>query len=367
MAASSKTSHLAYPNPALFTTKDHRIYSAPSPALDPGPDDCIVHVRANGICGSDLHFWKTGAIGTCVVSSDYVLGHEGAGVVVSVGSNVTHLKVGDRVAIEPGVPCHACTNCTTGEYNLCADVVFSGAPPFHGSIRRFHEHPARYLHRLPETLTFGDGALLEPLSVVLHAFERAPTRLGGSALICGAGAIGLIALAVARASGAFPLVITDVDSGRLAFAKSFVPGCETVLIGMYSTVAENAATVGAVFEKLDTPLPKVVYECTGVQSSVCVAAFSCHRGGHLMLIGVGRDIMDGLPFMHLSLAEIDIIFINRYHHSWPYAIRVLQSGYIDLKPLVTHTFTLDEAVTALKTAADRTRNAIKIHILDGEL
>ncbi|KAH8596911.1 chaperonin 10-like protein [Bisporella sp. PMI_857] len=299
---------LSLPNPALYTTKDHRIYSAPSPALDPGPDDCIVHVRANGICGSDLHFWKSGAIGTCIVSSDYVLGHEAAGVVISAGSNVTHLRPGDRVAIEPGVPCEACANCTTGEYNLCPTVVFSGAPPFHGSIRRFHVHRARYLHKIPSSLTFSDGALLEPLSVVLHAFERAPTRLGEPVLVCGAGPIGLIALAVARASGAFPLVITDVDASRLEFAKSFLPGCKTVLMGIDAPVKENVAAVVAVFETLAAPLPKVVYECTGVQSSVCVAAFACHRGGHLMVIGVGKDIMDGLPFMHLSLAEVCFFF-----------------------------------------------------------
>ena len=255
---------------------------------------------------SDLHFWKAGAIGTCIVSSDYILGHEGAGVIVSAGLNVTHLKVGDRVAIEPGVPCHICANCTTGEYNLCANVEFSGAPPFHGSIRRFHQHPARYLHKLPDTLTFSDGALLEPLSVVLHALERSPTRLGEPALICGAGPIGLIALATAKASGAFPLIITDVDAARLAFAKTFVPQCETLLMGMTSTVAENAALVTAAFVNLGTPLPKVVYECTGVQSSVGVAAFSARRGGHVMVIGVGEDIMDGLPFMHLSLAEVRV-------------------------------------------------------------
>ncbi|KFY46152.1 hypothetical protein V494_00587 [Pseudogymnoascus sp. VKM F-4513 (FW-928)] len=364
---SPEASITTLPNPALYTTKDHKLYSAPSPALDPGPYDCIVHVRANGICGSDLHFWKSGAIGTCVVSSDYVLGHEGAGVIFSVGSKVTHLKAGDRVAIEPGMPCGECHNCTTGEYNLCADVEFSGAPPFHGSIRRFHVHRAKYLHKLPDSLTFSDGALLEPLSVVLHAFERAPIRLGEPVLICGAGPIGLIALAAAKASGAFPLVITDIDLRRLEFAKEFVPECEIFQTSMKETPEVLAASITTLFmEKLNSHMPRVVYECTGVQSSVHVASFACQRGGHVMVVGVGKDIMDGLPFMHLSLSEIDLKFINRYHHSWPYAIRAMQSGYFNLRPLVTHTFTLDEAVEALETSADRSKNAIKIHILDGE-
>ena len=335
------------------------------------------------IYSSDLHFWKTGAIGSCIVSSDYVLGHEGAGEVVFVGSNVENLQLGDRVAIEPGVPCHVCHNCTTGEYNLCADVAFTGAPPFHGSIRRYHTHRAKYLHKLPEDLTFADGALLEPLSVVLHAFERSPVRLGQPALICGAGPIGLIALAAAKASGAFPLVITDIDASRLEFAKKFIPECATYLTSTKHSGEKHAEEIVAMFTgQLQSVQPSIVYECTGVQSSVHTAAFACRRGGEVMIIGVGRAILDGLPFMHMSLAEvslasiqkpattqrylqsrlqIDIKFINRYHHSWPFAIRLMQSGYINLRPLVTHEYSLEDAVRALE---DRNKGAIKIHILD---
>ncbi|KAF8852044.1 sorbitol dehydrogenase [Acephala macrosclerotiorum] len=345
---------LPRPNPALWTTKDHRIYGAPSPDLILGPEDCIVHVRINGICGSDLHFWKAGEIGTCIVEENYILGHEGAGEVFMVGSNVTHLKHGDPVAIEPGQPCEECHHCSIGEYNLCPDVAFSGAPPYHGSIRRYHVHRAKYLHKLPPTMTFTEGALLEPLSVVLHAFERSPLRLGSPALICGAGPIGLIALAAAKAS----------DASRLAFAKQFVPECETFLVPMKGLPVEHAAVIRALFLGLGSVEPSIVYECTGVQSSVHTAAFACRRGGEVMVIGVGRAVMDGLPFMHLSLAEIDVKFINRYHHSWPFAIRLMQSGYIDLKPLVTHQFKLEEAVSALETAADRTKTSVKIHIWD---
>lgn len=338
---------------------------------------------------SDLHFWKAGGIGTDIVSTDYVLGHEGAGVVIYVGSNVTNLVPGDRVAIEPGQPCEKCHHCATGSYNLCREVKFSGAPPNHGSIRRYHVHHSKYLHKLPSNLSFSDGALLEPLSVVLHAFERAPLRLGAPALILGAGPIGLISLIAAKASGSWPLVITDIDASRLQFAKSIVPEAETYLTPLTNTPEANAGELIAIFEKaLGSEQPSNVYECSGVHSAVSTAIYACRRGGTVMLVGVGKPIMDGLPFMHMSLAEvswitshiivivqtvadhqpeqIDLKFINRYHHSWPYAIRLLQSGYINLKPLVTHTFTLDECVNALETAADRTKNAVKIHILDGE-
>ncbi|PVH68862.1 GroES-like protein [Cadophora sp. DSE1049] len=310
-----------------------------------------------------LHFWKAGAIGTCIVEDDYILGHEGAGQIISVGTNVTHLHAGDGVAVEPGVPYHECINCTTGEYNLCADVAFTGAPPYHGSIHQYHVHRAKYLHKLPDSLSFEDGALLEPLSVVLHAFERSHVRLGQAGLICGAGPIGLIALAAAKASGAFPLLITDIDASRLAFAKQFVPECKTILTPLAAVSEEHAAVIVEMFQKeLGSEQPSIVYECTGVQISVHTAAFVCRRGGEIMVIGVGRAIMNELPFMHLSLAEIDVKFINRYHHSWSYAIRLMQSGFIDLEPLVTHKFTLEKAVNALETTADRTKNAVKIHI-----
>lgn len=254
---------------------------------------------------SDLHFWKTGAIGTCIVEDDYILGHEGAGEILFVGSNVTHLRPGDRVAVEPGVPCENCQYCSTGNYNLCLDVAFSGVWPYHGSIRRYHAHPAKYLHKMPPTMSFTEGALLEPLSVVLHGIERSPLRLGQPALVCGAGPIGLIALAAAKASGAFPLVITDVDASRLAFAKLFVPQCETFLVPMKGQPEEHAAGIRALFvDHLGSEEPAVVYECTGVQSSVHTAIFACKRAGVVCIIGVGKDIMDGIPFMYLSLGEV---------------------------------------------------------------
>lgn len=141
--------------------------------------------------------------------------------------------------------------------------------------------------------------------MVLHAFERSHVRLGQPALICGAGPIGLIALAAAKASGAFPLIITDIDPARLAFAKTFVPECETYLTPMKGLPEEHAREIIAMFiEALASEQPSIVYECTGVQGSVHTAAFACGRGGEVMVIGVGRAIMDGLPFMHLSLAEV---------------------------------------------------------------
>jgi len=292
------------PNPALHTDEHHKIYMKESPLLQPTEVDCIIHVRANGICGSDLHFWHAGAIGELVVDQPHCLGHEGAGEVVWTGSAVRNFQIGDRVAIEPGVPCEKCYNCSVGEYNLCADVKFSGVPPHTGSIRRYHCHDSRYLHKLPDTLSFTDGALLEPLSVVAHAFERSHCRLGEPVLIAGAGPIGLIALAAAKASGAFPIVITDVDAARLRFAKAFVKECTTVQVPLDKTPEEVAGLIQKEFTEVASPPPRVSYECTGIASSVHTVLYATQRGGEIMVIGVGRKIMDGVPFMHASMAEV---------------------------------------------------------------
>lgn len=261
-------------------------------------------MRCNGICGSDVHFWHTGRIGPLKVENDHCLGHEGAGEVVWAGSSVTHLKPGDRVAIEPGVPCSHCYQCSTGNYNLCSDVAFSGVPPHAGSIRRWHSHPAAYLHKLPDALSYSDGALLEPLSVVLHGFERSPIKLGEATVICGAGPIGMCALAVAKASGAAPIVVTDLDAGRLKLAAEFIPGCVPFQIDPKKPAEETGKEIVQALEDAGGEQPRVVYECTGVQSSVVTACYMPRAAGEVMVIGVGRPTMNDLPFMHISLAEV---------------------------------------------------------------
>lgn len=211
---------------------------------------------------------------------------------------------GDRVAVEPGVPCEHCFLCDEGRYNLCEDVQFAGVYPYHGTIQRYKVHPARWLHKLPENVTFAEGALLEPLSVVMHGIKSAGLSLGRGVVVCGAGPIGLIALAAARASGAHPIVVTDLEPGRLAFAKDFVPSCITYQVDRNKDAQGNAQAIRALFGDSEYVAPETVLECTGVESSVCTAAYTTRRGGTVMVIGVGKTLMNNLPFMHISLAEV---------------------------------------------------------------
>lgn len=240
------------------------------------------------------------------VDGDCILGHEAAGIVLEVGSEVKDFQKGDRVAMEPGVPCGTCFLCTNGRYNLCEDVEFAGVYPYHGSLQRYKVHPAKWLHKLPDNVSYAQGALLEPLSVVMHGISRTRLSLGRGAVICGAGPIGLIALAAARASGAHPLVITDLEPKRLAFAKEFVPSCQTYQVNRKMNAQENAQCIRRLFGETEYQAPETILECTGVESSVITAAYTVRRGGDLMVIGVGKDIMNNLPFMHISLSEVRV-------------------------------------------------------------
>ncbi|RMJ22444.1 Dehydrogenase [Aspergillus sp. HF37] len=269
----------SHPNPSLQVTPDHNLKLAEAPVYAPRKGEALVHVKATGICGSDIHFWKAGRIGPLVFEGDCIIGHEAAGVVLQCGEGVVHLKPGDRVAVEPGVPCEQCFLCDEGRYNLCEDVQFAGVYPYDGTIQRYKVHPAKWLHKLPDNVSFAEGALLEPLSVVMHGIKTARLSLGRGVVICGAGPIGLITLAAARASGAHPIVVTDLEPARLAFAKVSVPSCMTYQVDQEKSAQENARAIRDLFGQSEYVAPEIVLECTGVESSVCTAAYTARVEG----------------------------------------------------------------------------------------
>jgi L-iditol 2-dehydrogenase len=290
-------------NIAVETNPEHELHIVHPEVPEPGDDECLVHVRATGICGSDVHFWKNGRIGDMVVCGDNGLGHESSGVVIKVGKNVQRFKSGmrtrtpqivheayyllewtsgDRVALECGIPCSkpTCYFCRTGRYNACPDVVFFSTPPYHGTLRRYHTHPEAWLHLLPDNMTFEEGSLLEPLSVALAGIDRSGLRLGDPLVICGAGPIGLVSLLAAHASGAAPIVITDLDETRLAVAKKLVPRVRTVLVDR----GLDAKSLGAkIVARLGTQ-SKLVIECTGVEISI-------HAGIYVSILTIDRGIL----------------------------------------------------------------------------
>lgn len=296
-----------------------------------------------------------------IVTGDHVLGHESAGVILKTHEDVKDLKQGDRVAIEPNVICGACEPCLTGRYNGCDKVEFLSTPPIDGLLRRYVVHPAVWCHKIGD-MSYEDGSLLEPLSVALAGMQRAAITLGDPVVVCGAGPIGLVTLLCVKAAGGCPIAITDIDEGRLMFAKELVPDVRTFQVPMGKSPEECAEKL---IETMDGIRPTVAMECTGVESSVATAVWSVRFGGKVFVIGVGKNEMK-VPFMRLSTQEIDLQYQYRYSNTWPRAIRLIQNGVINMEKLVTHRYKLEDAVEAFKTAADPKTGAIKVQIRNDE-
>lgn len=298
-----------------------------------------------------------------VVRDTHILGHESSGVIIAAHPSVTHLKPGDAVAIEPNIICHQCEPCLTGRYNGCENVAFLSTPPVPGLLRRYVNHPAMWCYKIGEVdgrmdMSFEEGALLEPLCVALAGMQRSGIKLADPVLVCGAGPIGLVTLLCSEAAGAAPLVITDIDEGRLAFAQKLVPRVKTHLVTRESTPETFAKSIWKLTEGIEI---NVAMECTGVESSISSAIHSVKFGGKVFVIGVGKNEMT-IPFMRLSVREVDLQFQYRYANMWPKAIRLVKEGVIDVKRLITHRFNLEEAVQAFETAADPKTGAIKVQI-----
>lgn len=291
-----------------------------------------------------------------IVEDTHILGHESAGVILAAHPSVKHLKIGDRVAVEPSIICNACNPCLTGRYNGCLNMRFLSTPPVDGLLRRYVNHPAVWCHKIGN-MSFENGALLEPLSVALAGMERSGVRLGDAVLVCGAGPIGLITILCSAAAGAVPIVVTDIDEGRLKFAKELVPRVRTYKVERDVSPEKAAADI----IELGGIQPFIALECTGVESSIASAIWAVRFGGKVFVIGVGKPDIN-IPFMRLSTQEIDLQFQYRHSNTWPRAIRLIESGVVDLERLVTHRFDIEDAVKAFETAADPKTGAIKVQI-----
>ncbi len=351
-------------NPSLQITNHQTIELKENEIKKPGPYDVLIHPRCTGICGTDLHFWRHGEIGDMKFLDNGVIGHESAGDVLAIGSKVKGIQVGDRVAIEPQMPCLECFLCRNGNYNLCDSVRFIGIYPDPGTMQRFIVHDYRFVHKMPDTMTYSQGALVEPVSVAYHGIERSDIKLGKGALICGAGPIGVSTLILAKAQGATPLVITDLDQEKLQFAKKLVPEVKTYQVDGKLSPQENAQQIRKLFGPSEYEQPVTCLECTGVGVSIITGAYVVRRNGTLLVIGVGKAEIDKFPFMHLSLAEIDVKFINRYNDSWPAVMNLIANKVIDVDSMITHTFPLEKADEALRTCGDLKVFSVKVQVED---
>lgn len=305
----------------------------------PEPGEVLIQLEYVGICGSDMHYYETGKIGGKVVETPFVLGHEPSGVVVELGEGVRSLSLGDRVALEPGKTCGICEYCRTGRYNLCPDVIFFATPPVDGVFQEYVAHPADLCFQLPENMDLIEGALVEPLAIGFYAAEKAAARPGLSAVIAGAGCIGLVSLLALKAHGVRDILVTDVVPSRLEKAKEL--GATAVV----DVSKEDAAA--AVLAHTQGRGCDIMLETSGQESSAAAAVHYCKKGATVVLIGYNASGNMTLPVGLALDKEIRFETIFRYRHIYPRTIEAVANGLVDLRPIITNVFDFDDIQEAM--------------------
>lgn len=309
------------------------------PIPEPKDDEVLVKLEYVGICGSDLHYYETGAIGPYVVEPPFVLGHEPGGVVVEVGKNVTHLKVGDRVALEPGKTCGHCKFCREGQYNLCKDVIFFATPPVDGVFQEYVAHEAALCFKLPDNVSTMEGALIEPLAVGFHAAIQGGAKVGQTAIVMGAGCIGLVSMMALKAFGVSRVYVVDVMKNRLD--KALELGATAVIN------ASEQDAVKAIMELTDGEGCDLAIETAGTEITTRQTIKIVKKGSSIVLVGYSKTGEMTLPTSLILDKELTMKSIFRYRHVYPMAIDAVADGKINLKGIVTDIFDLDDIQTAM--------------------
>jgi L-iditol 2-dehydrogenase len=316
----------------LHEPGDIRIEERPTP--EPGPREVLVEITSVGVCGSDVHYYEHGRIGSHVVRAPLILGHESAGRVVALGEGATKHAEGDRVTLEPGVPCGRCRECRAGRYNLCADVVFFGTPPVDGAFARYVTIHEDFAFALPDGLSDDVGALMEPLSVGIWACRKAGVSAGDRVLVTGAGPIGLLAMQVAVAFGATQVEISDVNERRLELATR--------------TGATGALRAG----RDDPSEADALIECSGHPAALQAGIAALRPAGTAVLVGMGPGESGEVPLALIQGREIWVTGTFRYANTYPTAIALAATGRVDLDAIITGHFGLDETESALRAGRD---------------
>jgi D-xylulose reductase len=317
------------------------------------PHDVRIRMHTVGICGSDVHYYTHGAIGPYVVRAPMVLGHEGSGTVAEVGSAVTTLKVGDRVCMEPGIPDPNSKATRLGLYNLDPAVRFWATPPVHGCLTPFVVHPEAFTFKLPDNVSYEEGAMVEPLAVGMHAATKAWIKVGDLAVVLGAGPIGMVTALAALAGGCSRVVMTDVQQPKLDLAARLGP------IVPVNVAKENVNDV--VSDMSDGWGADVVFEASGNAAAATGAIGPLCPGGRIVYIGIpGQPIAFDIAAAQAKEARVETVF--RYAHVYPRAIDLISSGRIDVKPLLTDRFPFDQSVEAFDYATQMHPESVKIQI-----
>ena len=328
----------------IHAARDLRIEETPSEPL--APQQVRIRMRAGGICGSDLHYYQHGGFGTVRVKQPMVLGHEVSGQVVEVGSEVQHLKVGTRASISPSRPCGHCSYCQQGQHNHCLNMRFYGSampwPHIQGAFRQELIVESWQVHPVADTVTDGEAAMAEPLSVALHAVRRAGPLLGKRVLVTGCGPIGALIVLAARHAGASEIVATDITDQTLARARAV--GADVTL---------NMATHPEMLDpyKADKGSVDVLFEASGNAQALRAAFEVLKPRGIIAQVGTGGEV--SIPLNVLVAKEFELRGCFRFHEEFAWAVDLMNRGILDVKPLISHSLPYTEFAQAFELAADR--------------
>lgn len=327
-------------------------------APKPKPDEVLIKIEYVGVCGSDLHYYEHGRIGDFLVETPFILGHEAAGTVVETGSGVKDLKVGDRVALEPGKTCGKCEFCKSGKYNLCKDVIFFATPPVNGVFQEYVAHEAGLCFKLPENVSTMEGALIEPLAVGLHAALQGDATLGQTAVVTGTGCIGLCSLLSLKAMGVSKIIVVDIMEKRLQ--KALELGADYIINGKEEDTLERIMelTNGKGFD--------IGIETAGSQITASQLIKSAKKGSTIVFVGYSASGEMTLPIGMALDKELNFKTVFRYRNIYPMAIESVSKGQINVKDIVTDYFELDDIQKALDTCVKDKANVVKGVIKVGE-
>ena len=325
----------------------------------PAPDQVLIKVECVGVCGSDVHYFHDGRCGTFLVDKErdipFMLGHECSGTVVEVGSEVTDLKVGDRVCCEPSVTCGKCEFCKTGHYNLCKEVTFWATPPIQGCYMKYVPFQADLCYKLPEGMDAVEGALVEPMATGMYAAELGQVTVGHTVVILGSGCIGLMTMLSCKARGASRIIVCDLEDIRLEKAKEL--GANFVINSRKEDPIER------IKELTDGRGPDIVFETAGSKFTIAQTAHIARRGGLIVLVGMSAEEEITFNFGQVMAKELQIKSLFRYVNMFPKSVATVGSGLAPIRKVATHEYTLDQIQQAFEDSVNRKNEVVKAVII----
>lgn len=340
-------------NQAAYLTEKQKIELSECEVPELGADDVLVEMEYVGICGSDLHFYQHGRIGRKVLDGPFILGHECSGTVRKVGANVNTLAVGDRITMEPGIGCGECEFCRSGRYNLCPNVKFISSPPDHGALRKWMAYPAKACFKLPENVSTIEGAMIEPLSVGIHAAVRGNVDFRKVVVIQGAGCIGLMTMLACKAMNAKEIIISDISEERIQKAREL--GADHGINGMTEDVVKRVSELTGGYGA------DIVFEAAGNPKTTLQAVELVKRGGVIVQVG-NVTVETPYIFNELSRLEVDIRTVFRYCHDFQTAIDSVARGSIKIKDVNPKIYQFEDIQTAFCNALNNSDHATKYMI-----